>query len=82
MDDDLANAVDTAPLEPGSLSGASDPMNISVTTFERQFLDFAYAIKSGNEPVCGGEDGYRALQLVLGVYQSCREGEFVGLGAS
>ena len=55
-------------------------MNISVTTFERQFLDFADAIKTGREPVSNGEEGYRALELVLGVYQSCRSGEPVALG--
>jgi predicted dehydrogenase len=79
MDDEFANAVDPAPVEASSASGSSDPMNISVTTFERQFLDFADAIKTGREPVCGGEDGYRALELVLGIYQSCKEGRFVGL---
>jgi predicted dehydrogenase len=74
MDDD-----EPAPVETGSASGSSDPMNISVTTFERQFLDFADAIKNDREPLCGGEDGYRALQLVLGVYQSCKENRLVSL---
>jgi UDP-N-acetyl-2-amino-2-deoxyglucuronate dehydrogenase len=81
MDDEFANAADAAPIEASSASGSSDPMNISVTTFERQFLDFGYAIRSGNEPVCSGEDGYRALEFVLGVYESCQEGRFVRLGA-
>jgi predicted dehydrogenase len=79
MDDEFANGADPAPIETSSASGSSDPMNISVTTFERQFLDFADAIKTGREPVCSGEDGYRALELVLGVYQSCREGRLVEL---
>jgi predicted dehydrogenase len=76
MDDELA---DPAPVEAGSESGSSDPMNISVTTFERQFLDFAEAIKNNREPLCGGEDGYRALQVVLGIYQSCKENQMVML---
>jgi UDP-N-acetyl-2-amino-2-deoxyglucuronate dehydrogenase len=79
MDDEFANGADPAPVEASAASGSSDPMNISVTTFERQFLDFADAIKTGREPVCSGEDGYRALELVLGVYQSCRERRFVEL---
>jgi predicted dehydrogenase len=48
-------------------------MAISVTTFERQFLDFAEALKTGREPLVNGEEGYRALALVLGIYESCRE---------
>jgi len=76
LDDEFA---DPAPVETSSASGSSDPMNISVTTFERQFLDFADAIKNNREPLCGGEDGYRALQLVLGVYQSCKENQMVRL---
>jgi len=76
LDDEFA---DPAPVEASSASGSSDPMNISVTTFERQFLDFADAIKNNREPLCGGEDGYRALQLVLGVYQSCKENQIVRL---
>jgi predicted dehydrogenase len=75
MDDDFA------PVEAVSASGSSDPMNISVTTFERQFLNFADAIKNNREPLCSGEDGYRALQLVVGVYQSCREQRTVSLSA-
>jgi predicted dehydrogenase len=79
MDDEFANAADPAPVEASAESGSSDPMNISVTTFERQFLDFADAIKTGREPLCNGEQGYRALELVLGVYQACREGRLVEL---
>ena len=62
----------TAPVAAKAASGASDPMAISLTPFERQFKDFAEACKSGREPVCSGEDGYRALQLVRGIYASCR----------
>jgi predicted dehydrogenase len=74
LDDEQANAADTAPvLVTTTASGSSDPMAISVTTFERQFLDFAEAIKTGREPLVNGEEGYRALALVLAVYQSCRQ---------
>ena len=80
MDDEFANAADPAPVEASVESGSSDPMNISVTTFERQFLDFADSIKSGREPLCNGEQGYRALELVLGIYQACKEKRLVELG--
>ncbi len=63
-----------APLAPRSASGASDPMAISVVPFERQFLDFAEACAEGRPPACSGADGFRALQLVLGIYDSCRTG--------
>jgi UDP-N-acetyl-2-amino-2-deoxyglucuronate dehydrogenase len=81
LDDEQANAVDPAPLQASVASGSSDPMAISVTTFERQFIDFAEAIRTGREPMVNGEEGYRALELVLGVYQSCREGRPVELHA-
>jgi UDP-N-acetyl-2-amino-2-deoxyglucuronate dehydrogenase len=68
-----ANAGEAAPVQHDVASGASDPMAISLTSFERQFLDFAESLRTGREPVSNGEDGYRALEVVLGVYQSCRE---------
>ena len=67
-DDDGA----TAPVAAKAASGASDPMAISLTPFERQFKDFAEACKTGRAPACAGEDGYRALQLVCAIYASCR----------
>lgn len=79
-DDEFANAADPAPVEASAASGSSDPMNISVTTFERQFQDFAEAIRTGGKPVCDGESGYRALEAVLGIYQACAEGRMVELG--
>jgi predicted dehydrogenase len=82
IEDDIADASDPAPVEMSTASGSSDPMNISVTTFERQFLDFADAIKTNREPLCSGEQGYRALELVLSVYQACRERRVVELNAN
>ncbi len=82
LDDELANTAAPAPLAHSVASGSSDPMAISVTTFERQFSDFAEAIRSGREPLSNGEDGYRALQFVLAVYQSCRERRSVAIGAA
>lgn len=64
-----------APLAKDVASGASDPMAISLAPFERQFLDFAAAIEQGRPPMVSGEEGYRALELVLTVYESCRTGQ-------
>jgi UDP-N-acetyl-2-amino-2-deoxyglucuronate dehydrogenase len=61
-----------APIEAQVASGASDPMAISIVPFERQFLDFAEACLQGGPPSCSGEDGYRALELVTSIYDSCR----------
>jgi predicted dehydrogenase len=54
-------------------------MAIGVTSFERQFQDFAEAIRQHREPLVDGEEGYRALQVVLGIYQSCRDSRTVAL---
>lgn len=67
------------PLAQAAKSGASDPMAISLTPFERQFADFGEACTTGRPPSCSGIDGYRALQLVRGIYTSCSEGRRVKL---
>ena len=64
---------ESAPVESLVMSGASDPMAIPLTPFERQFRDFGEACQTGRAPVVSGEEGMKALELVLGVYQSCRE---------
>jgi UDP-N-acetyl-2-amino-2-deoxyglucuronate dehydrogenase len=68
-----------APLDQNVASGASDPMAISLAPFERQFLDFGESIRTGRKPVSSGEDGYRALEVVVSVYESCRKGSVVKL---
>ena len=62
-----------APLAQKSASGASDPMAISLTSIERQLADFGDSCRDGRPPACSGEDGYRALQLVRAIYDSCAE---------
>jgi len=68
-----------APVDQNVASGSSDPMAISLAPFERQFLDFGESIRTGRKPVSSGEDGYRALEVVLSVYESCRTGKVVKL---
>ena len=80
--DVIDDAGEPAPLASQFASGASDPRAISVEPFERQFLDFAEACEKGRAPLCSGEDGYRALELVLGVYESCRTGQAAAIGPS
>jgi UDP-N-acetyl-2-amino-2-deoxyglucuronate dehydrogenase len=67
------------PLARDVASGASDPMAISLEPFERQFLDFADAVRTGRRPLIAGEDGLQALELVDAIYRSCRSNERVRL---
>lgn len=68
-----------APVEQHVASGHSDPMAIPVDNLERQFLDFGRAIETGGQPLVSGEEGYRALQVVVSAYESCRRGEKVAI---
>lgn len=73
------DAGEPAPVARESNSGSSDPMAISLESFERQFLDFGEAIRTGRQPCSSGEEGCRALDLVTSVYRSCREGRRISL---
>ena len=66
-----------APISQQAKSGASDPMAISLTPFERQLADFGKACRIGRPPSSSGAAGYRALQLVRSIYTSCAEGRKV-----
>lgn len=68
-----------APLSRTEFSGASDPMAISLEPFERQFRDFAEAIRTGRKPLIAGEEGLQAMEIVEAIYRSCRTGEKVVL---
>jgi predicted dehydrogenase len=77
---DIADdAGEPAPLDRNVASAASDPMAISLVPFERQFLDFGEALRTGRQPLVSGQEGYRALELVTAIYTSCREGRKVAL---
>ncbi len=70
---------DPAPVASDTMSGASDPMAIPLTPFERQFREFGAAIRERREPLTSGAAGFRALEVVVGTYTSCREGRPVTL---
>jgi predicted dehydrogenase len=67
------DAGDPPPLATNTESGASDPMAIPLTPFERQFQDFGDAIRNHRKPLSSGDEGYLALELVVSAYKSCRE---------
>jgi predicted dehydrogenase len=73
------DAGEAAPLAQLAKSGASDPMAISTTPFERQFIDFGDACKAGRAPSCSGIEGYKALELVRSIYTSCAEARTVSI---
>ncbi len=73
---------DPAPIDRAIASGASDPMAISTLTLERQFLDFGDACKAGRAPLVSAADGYRALQAVISIYESCRQGRTIVIDRS
>jgi len=77
--DVLDDEGEPAPVRSLSKSGASDPLAISNVPFERQLAEFGEACQAGRTPACSGIDGFRALQLVRGVYESCQTGEKVKL---
>jgi predicted dehydrogenase len=47
-------------------------MAISLEPFERQFLDFAAAIRERRKPLVAGEEGLAALEIVERIYAACR----------
>jgi predicted dehydrogenase len=68
-----------APISQQAKSGASDPMAISLTPFERQLADFGDACKAGRPSSSSGAEGYRALELVRSIYTSCSEGKKIAI---
>jgi UDP-N-acetyl-2-amino-2-deoxyglucuronate dehydrogenase len=77
--DVLNDEGEPAPLASQVASGASDPMAISLEPFERQFKDFGEAIENKREPLISGEEGFKALQIVVSAYESARTGNKVTL---
>ena len=68
-----------APIDRAIATGASDPMAISTLTLERQFLDFGDACATGRAPLVSAVDGYRALEAVISIYESCRQGRVIAI---
>ena len=70
------------PIPVGSLSassGASDPKGITWANHARQFANFVDSVLLGTSLVSDAREGRLPLEIILGVYQSSREGRFVPL---
>lgn len=64
---------------PVSFIGGTSSHDIWHHSHRRQYQDMIDAIRSDRSPLVDGEQGFRALQIVLGVYESARTGKPVRL---
>ena len=61
----------------GASGGSSNPAAISHLGHARQLTDFAQAITMGRPPRVDGGEGRRAVEVILGIYESARSGSMV-----
>ena len=59
--------------------GSSDPAAISHIGHARQLGDFIEAIQTGRAPLVDGREGRRAVEVILGIYESAATGRPVAL---
>ncbi|MSU80307.1 MAG: Gfo/Idh/MocA family oxidoreductase [Gemmataceae bacterium] len=63
----------------GASGGSSNPAAISHTGHARQLADFVEAITRNRPPLVDGREGRRAVEVILGIYASMREGKAVAI---
>ncbi|HQR08428.1 MAG TPA: Gfo/Idh/MocA family oxidoreductase [Gemmatales bacterium] len=63
----------------GTSGGSSNPAAISHEYHRRQLADFVEAIETGRQPVVDGKEGRKAVEIILGIYESARTGRAVEL---
>ena len=63
----------------GGTGGASDPKAISYVGHMEQLKDFAKAVQSGTQPKITGDEGRKAVEIILAIYQSSWTGKRVAL---
>jgi UDP-N-acetyl-2-amino-2-deoxyglucuronate dehydrogenase len=63
----------------GGTGGASDPKAISYVGHMEQLKDFVKAIQSGRPPKITGNEGRKAVEIILAIYQSSWTGKRVRL---
>ena len=68
-----------AAAQAGSLTASSDPAAIWGEAHRAQFADFIDCARTGARPIVDGEEGRKAVELVLAVYESARTGQVVRL---
>jgi len=63
----------------GASGGASNPAAISHEYHRRQLADFVQAIRGRGKPVVDGREGRKAVEIILGIYESAKSGRVVQL---
>jgi len=63
----------------GGTGGASDPKAISYTGHMEQLKDFCKAIQTGKTPKVTGDEGRKAVEIILAIYQSSWTGKRISL---
>jgi UDP-N-acetyl-2-amino-2-deoxyglucuronate dehydrogenase len=63
----------------GGTGGASDPKAISYVGHMEQLKDFVKAIQTGRPPKITGDEGRKAVEIILAIYQSSWTGKRVAL---
>jgi len=61
----------------GGSGGASDPQAISCSGHRKQLKDFVTAIQTGSTPQISGDEGRKAVEIILAIYQAARSGRKV-----
>lgn len=59
--------------------GASNPADISFIGHQRQIEDMIHAIETDTQPMVDAVEGRKAVEIVLGIYESARTGKMVHL---
>lgn len=66
---------------PGEVSQAWQPLQLedvpAYTAHQLAVMDLIEAIEQDRDPICSGRDGVRALEMVLGAYESQLSGRRV-----
>lgn len=70
------------PVEPVGFIGGTSSKNIWHHSHKRQIMEVIEAISTGRPPLVTGEEGMRALEIVLGVYESSRTGQTIRFGTN
>ena len=68
-----------AAAQAGSLTAVSDPAAIWGEAHRAQLSDFIHCCRTGATPIVDGEEGRKAVALVLAIYESARTGQVVRL---
>ena len=54
----------------GKTDGSSDPSNIDISPYVREYNDIIDAIKEKRDPKVSGTEARKALELILAIYKS------------